>query len=127
MEKLLELAATLGTEIRNHERYARLREAEQKVLDDPQAKEIQNQLSGQTRKVVELERSMRPIEVSDKRELARLQDAARSNPLIQGLIRAQADYFEMMNRINDAILEALRPEGEEEQDEEEQGPKIQVP
>ena len=125
MEKLLELASTLGREIRSHERYARLREAEMKVLADPKAKEVQNQLSQQTRKVVELERSMRPVEVADKRELMRLQEAARAHPLIQELIRAQADYFEMMNRINDAILATLQPEDEEP--EEEPGPKIQMP
>ena len=106
---VLELAEKLGQEIRNHERYRQLREAENKVLADPAAKKIQDDLEKQLHRIRDLESQMKPIEVEDKHELSRLQQAAAANPSLQGLLKVQADYFEMMNQVNNTILMALAP------------------
>ena len=113
MEKILELAEKLGQEIRGHERYRLLREAENKVLADPEAKQIQDDLEKQLQKIRKLEDEMKPIEVADKRELSRLQELIAGHPRLKGLLKAQADYFEMMDRVNNAILTALAPPDEE--------------
>lgn len=113
MEKVLELAKKLGREIRRHERYTLLRAAEEKVLDDLETKKIQDDLEKQLTRIRDLETEMKPIEVEDKRELARLQEAARSHPGLQELLKVQADYFEMMNNVNNAILMELAPEAPE--------------
>ena len=113
MDNVLELAARLGQEIRGHERYLQLREAEKKVMADPQATKIQEDLERQLHRIQDLEAEMKPIEVADKRELARLQQVARTHPALQELLRVQADYFEMMNKVNNTILAALAPEDEE--------------
>jgi cell fate (sporulation/competence/biofilm development) regulator YlbF (YheA/YmcA/DUF963 family) len=104
MEKVLELAQRLGQEIRNHERYRLLREVEKKALADPEAGKIQDALEKQLLKMRDLERQMKPVEVADKRELSRLQDLARANPRLQNLLKVQADYFEMMDKVNSTIL-----------------------
>jgi len=109
MEKIVKLAEKLGQEIRNHERYRQLREAENKVLADPEAKKIQDDLEKQLQRIHDLESQMKPIEVEDKHELTRLQQAAAANPSLQGLLKVQADYFEMMNQVNNTILMALAP------------------
>ena len=109
MDNVLDLARRLGQEIRQHERYRLLRDAEQKVMADPQAMKIQEDLNRHLHKMHDLETENKPIEVDDKRELARLQMQARSNPALQGLLKVQADYFEMMNRVNQAILDELTP------------------
>ena len=110
MEQLLKLASNLGQQIRAHERYRALRDCEKQTMADPEAREIQDALEKQLVKIRQLEQSQQPIEVEDKRELQRLQERARSHPGLQQLLKTQADYFEMMNRINDAILAELRPE-----------------
>ncbi len=110
MDSVLDLARRLGQEIRSHERYRLLRDAELKVMADPQAAKIQEDLGRQLEKMHDLESEMKPIEVEDKRELARLQQLARSNPALQQLLKVQADYFEMMNRVNRTILTELAPE-----------------
>ena len=121
MEKVLELAEKLGREIRRHERYRLLREAENKVLANPEAKQIQDDLEKQLQKIRGLEQEMKPIEVLDKRELSRLQELAARNPGLKDLLRAQADYFEMLNQVNNTILMALAPSDEEKGDDQSAG------
>ncbi|KPJ56113.1 MAG: hypothetical protein AMS16_02965 [Planctomycetes bacterium DG_58] len=121
MEKVLKLAEKLGQEIRRHERYRLLREAEDKVLADPEAKQIQDDLEKQLQRIRKLEQEMKPIEVADKRELSRLQELAARNPGLKDLLRAQADYFEMMNKVNNTILMALAPSDEEKGDDQSAG------
>ncbi len=113
MEKVLELAEKLGREIRSSERYRLLREAEDKVLADPEAKQIEADLEKQLQKIRSLEEEMKPIEVADKRELSRLQELAARSPGLKELLKVQADYFEMMNKVNNTILVALAPSDEE--------------
>jgi cell fate (sporulation/competence/biofilm development) regulator YlbF (YheA/YmcA/DUF963 family) len=110
MDEIIEQARRLGQAIRAHERYALLRGAEQKAMADAEALKIQEDLERQLQKMHDFEAEMKPIEVADKRELARLQQLARSNPSLQQLLKVQADYFEMMNRVNQTILRELQPE-----------------
>ena len=113
LEKIIELARKLGETIRVHERYLALRRAETNVMGDVSARKVQDDLELQLTKMHNLEAEQKPIEVADKRELARLQEVARSAPALQELLKAQADYFEMMNHVNNAILGALAPDEEE--------------
>ena len=113
MDNVLELARKLGQEIRTSERYRLLREAEKKALGDPEARKIQDDLEEQLQKIRNLESAMKPIEVADKHELSRLQELTARHPGLQELLKAQADYFEMMNNVNNAILMALAPDEED--------------
>lgn len=107
MEAILAKASELGQSIRQHSRYEALREAEKKVMADSEATRIQEELEVQLTKIRQLEISNSPIEVEDKHELERLQNQARGNTLLQGLMECQADYFEMMNAVNSAIVAEL--------------------
>jgi uncharacterized tellurite resistance protein B-like protein len=63
--------------------------------------------------IAEKERSQEPVEVEEKRELERLHQAVVANETVKAFMRAQADYAELMKRMNDAIYGQLRPPGEE--------------
>jgi len=91
------------------------------LLADPEAKQIQDDLEKQLQRIRKLEQEMKPIEVADKRELSRLQELAARNPGLKDLLRAQADYFEMMNKVNNTILMALAPSDEEKGDDQSAG------
>ena len=108
MENLLALAAKLGEAISAHERFKALRTAEKRVSEDETAIKAQLELEEQVNKIRGLEDSGKPIEVADKRELERLQDAFRTNTFLQELVKVQADYFEMMNKVNETIVNQLR-------------------
>ncbi len=120
MEKIVELARQLGKEIAAHARNEGFIRARDKVAEDEAAKQLVNALTEQIRKIAELEHDMKPVEVEDKRELDRLQQEAAQNPALQEFMKAQADYVEMMQRVNDSIRSEL--EGAEE----EKGPEIVV-
>jgi len=109
MENVLALAEKLGSAIAQHERFATLRALEKNVSDDKTASDIQSALEKQLLKISELERAGKPVEVADKHELERLQNAFRENEALRDLVKAQADYLEMMNKVNQTIVSRLQP------------------
>jgi cell fate (sporulation/competence/biofilm development) regulator YlbF (YheA/YmcA/DUF963 family) len=109
MEKALAAAVELGRQIAQEEAFRRLRAAESAVKGDPAAQKTLEEFERQRRKIESLESARRPVEPEDKREMIRLSDAAHGDPKLQELVRAQADYMELMNRVNQTIQETLLP------------------
>jgi cell fate (sporulation/competence/biofilm development) regulator YlbF (YheA/YmcA/DUF963 family) len=111
MEDALAAAAELGRRIAQDEAFRRLRAAEDAVQGDAASQKILEEFDRQRRKIEALERARKPVEPEDKREMVRLSDAVHGAPQLQELVRAQADYMELMNRVNKAIQQALLPAG----------------
>jgi len=109
MEKALAAAAELGRQIAQDEAFQRLRAAENAVQADAASQKILEEFDRQRRKIEDLERAGKPVEPQDKHEMIRLSDAVHSAPKLQELVRAQADYMELMNKVNKAIQQALVP------------------
>jgi len=107
MEEILTLASDLGKLIAKQERYLKLREAEDAAAADKETSGLLESFERQRRKVAELEVAQAPVEPEDKRELQRLSDAVHTRPVLQNLAKAQADYMEMMNKVNAAIRREL--------------------
>ena len=103
MKEIIQLAGRLGALIAGHERFLRLRRVENAVQADAEAREALDKLEQQRQKVAELEANLKPVEPEDKRELERLAGAVRSCGKLQELLRAQADYLELMRKVNEAI------------------------
>jgi cell fate (sporulation/competence/biofilm development) regulator YlbF (YheA/YmcA/DUF963 family) len=110
MENILELAEKLGRAIAAHERFQALREAERNVTANEAANRAQTELEKHMNHIGELEANGKPVEVADKRKMEQLQNEFRSQPALQQLVKAQADYFEMMNKVNETIVSRLRPD-----------------
>ncbi len=109
MEKALAAAAELGRQIAQDEAFQRLRAAESAVQGDAASQKILEDFERQRRKIEALEGARKPVEPEDKHEMIRLSDAVHGAPKLQELVRAQADYMELMNRVNKAIQQALAP------------------
>jgi len=109
MDEVLAFASELGRLIARHERFSKLRAAEDAVYSDKETRCMLAAFEAQRRKVGELEAAQKPVEPADKREFKRLNDAVHANAAIQALARVQADYVEMMNRVNDAIRKEMEP------------------
>ena len=107
MEEMLQAAGALGRLIAAHDSYRRLRAAESCVAAQPDLRKLLEDFETQRRKIADLERQTRPVEVEDKRELQRLADAVHASADLQELLRAQADYLGVMNRVNRAIRQEL--------------------
>lgn len=109
MEDILELASKLSEAIANNNRYKMFKEAEKQLKKDIVAKEISEKLEKQSKKIYELEKNLKPIEVEDKKRLQQFKEEAASNPSIQKFLKAQVNYVELMKRVNECIRAKLAP------------------
>jgi len=108
MEEIVEIAKKLGQAIASNQRFKNLKEAEKAVENDDEAQKLTDELDKQSRKIRDLEVEMRPVEPEDKRKLQQLQSDIAANESLRTFAKAQADYAEIMSKVNQAIQEALR-------------------
>jgi cell fate (sporulation/competence/biofilm development) regulator YlbF (YheA/YmcA/DUF963 family) len=83
------------------QRAARQDQAAQKLLQDYQTHATH---------LRQLEREQKPVEVADKQRLRDFEQQMAGNESLKRLMRSQADYVDLMNRVNsemDAPLAAL--------------------
>jgi cell fate (sporulation/competence/biofilm development) regulator YlbF (YheA/YmcA/DUF963 family) len=107
-DDILALAGQMGQAIRRHPRYVQLREADNRVRADKAATTAMEAYNRAAAELARKERAGSPIEVADKQNFERLKSAVVSNETIKAFMRTQADYAEMMRRMNEAIFEAIR-------------------
>jgi cell fate (sporulation/competence/biofilm development) regulator YlbF (YheA/YmcA/DUF963 family) len=107
MERVIVLAERLGQAIAETERFVRLREAEKAVRASAEARKALDDCEAYQRVLARKEAERRPIEPEEKHRLADLEATVHGNATLQDLARAQADYMEMMNRVNQAIRARL--------------------
>lgn len=114
LDEILKMATSLGEGIRRHPRYVALRAADNRVREDKAATdalEAYNQAAGE---MARKERAGQPIEVEDKRKMEHLHQVVAANETVKSFVRAQADYAELMKKMNDAIFGGITgPDGEE--------------
>ena len=107
MEEILKLAGDLGQAIRRHPRYATLRAADARVRADTSATDALDAYNKAATEIARKERAGQPIEVEDKHRLERLHQVVAANDTIKAFMAAQADYAELMRKMNDAIFRAI--------------------
>ena len=107
MDEIMQMAGSLGQAIRRHPRYTVLREADACVRADKAATEALEAYNKTAAEMARKERQGRPIEVEDKRNLQRLHETVVANETIKAFMRTQADYAELMRKMNDAIFRAI--------------------
>jgi cell fate (sporulation/competence/biofilm development) regulator YlbF (YheA/YmcA/DUF963 family) len=108
MTELLKAAGDLGKLISGQESFRRLRDAEAAVQKDAGTRKLLEDFEKHRAKIEQLESEKKPVEVEDKHEMKRLSDAVHDNARLHELVRAQADYMEMMKKVNDAIRGAIQ-------------------
>ena len=109
-EEVLKLAAQLGEAIRRHQRYVKLRETDERVRSDKSATDALDAYNKAAEELSRKERSGQPVEVEDKRRLRALQETVAGNASVKAFMAAQADYAELMSKMNDAIYRAIAAE-----------------
>jgi len=106
-DTIIALARRLAERIRDCERYQAFRAALQSVAQDEEARNLREQLEEQALKIARLEAERQPIPSEDKQALQSLRERAHANARLQELARDQADYMDLMRRVNDALYEVL--------------------
>ena len=106
MDDIIADARALGKKIAAHPRTSAFMTAARAVAKDKAAQDILKAYQDHMQHLQELEGSGKPIEVADKRKLADCESAVAGNDKLKEMMKRQADYMELMHRINNAIDEA---------------------
>lgn len=112
MQDVMDKAKVLGEAIAGHERTRAFMAADAAVHKDGDAKTVMEAFRKQAEYIHQLETSQKPIEPADKHKLADVQAKMAGNALIKEFVRRQADYAELMNKVNQAMEEAINSSGD---------------
>ena len=110
LKEITEQATRLGEAIRRHPRYAKLREADERVRADKSATEALEAYNKAVAAIQKKGQGGQPIEVEDKRNLERLRQVVAGNAAVKAFMQTQADYAELMHRMNDTIYRTIAGE-----------------
>ena len=110
LKEITEQATRLGEAIRRHPRYAKLREADERVRADKAATEALEAYNKAVAAIQKKGQGGQPIEVEDKRNLERLRQVVAGNTTVKAFMQTQADYAELMHRMNDTIYRTIAGE-----------------
>lgn len=105
MDEILELATKLGERIAQDPRGAAMAEAKNAIDSSPEDRELLSDYEQQQHKLHTLEMNGQPIEAEDKRRLAEIHEKVVSSENIKLLIKAQANYIELMTQVTRRVEE----------------------
>lgn len=103
MDEILDLATRLGKRIALDPRAASMLDAQVSLENSLSDRQLLADYEQQQRKIYELEAGGKPIEPDDKRKLADLHAKVVGSPIIKNVLRAQADFLELMNNVSQRI------------------------
>lgn len=103
MEDIVAAASDLGKRIAAHPRTKAFMTAAKAIEADSESLKLLQDYQRQLERVRERERSGAAIEPEDKRKLADLEQRSAGNEKLRALMRTQADYLDLMSRVNQAI------------------------
>lgn len=103
LTEIMEKARSLGELIARHPRLQAYAAARKAVDSDNTAQRLMRDYAEHANRLQALESAQKPIGVDDKRRLADLEQQFASNDLLKTLMRAQADFVEMMGHVNRAM------------------------
>lgn len=106
-QALLEQARKLGEALASHARVKAYMEARQAASQDSAAQQLLKDYQQAAKRIQQLQMQNKPIEVADKHKLGDLEAKMAGNSALKALMRAQADYLELMNQIDRATDEGL--------------------
>lgn len=109
MKDILAKAEELGRMIGESDRLKNLDAARKEADAEPGLQQDVKSLNDMSEKIGRLQAEGKPVEPEDKRRLRDLQEKVTSHAKIQQLARAEADFSELMNRVNRAIRTAMHP------------------
>lgn len=104
-DQITDKAAELGKLIAGSSSGKALLSARQELQDDKEAHAILESYQKQLQKIAELEEGGKPTEPEDKRALAQLQQDVASHSTLKSWMKAQADFSQLMHKVNRAIAE----------------------
>jgi len=106
-DDLVKQARALGDAVAAHPRVRKFADAQRRVSQDDEAKRLLNDYQTAAQRVHELEVQQQPIAPEDKRRLSECERSMASNDALKTLMRAQADYLELMESVNRSMEDGI--------------------
>ena len=100
---LLSKASALGEALAAHPVVRDYHVAQKAAREDRTAQTLIQSHQAQLAKIRQLEVESKPVEVGDKQALRGFEQQMASSEVLKRLMKAQADYGELMNRVNQAM------------------------
>ena len=100
---LLSKAKALGEALAAHAVVREYHVAQKAAKEDKAAQALIRSHQTQLAKIQQLEAERKPIEVGDKQALRGFEQQMAGSETLKRLMRAQADYIDLMNRVNQAM------------------------
>ncbi len=107
MKDMIQTAEQLGKEIAASDRFKAVAGIREKVDADEALQADMKALNELGSKIAQLEKEVKPVEPEDKHRLRELQEKVTGHAMLQELARVEADFAELMNRVNNAIHSQL--------------------
>ncbi len=103
MKRILELAGRLGEAVAEHAHFKALRSAREALKNDDDAQTIQREYDEAGEVLRQKLNTGQPLEPEEKRLETELRAKVTGNAVLMNMLRAQADFHEMMQQVNAAI------------------------
>ncbi len=103
MQEVIELARKLGEMIASHPRTKALKEMQQVLDKDEQARNLLKDYQKQIERIHSLESAGKPIEVADKHALRDIEQKMANNETLKQISIKEVDFVEMMNKVKEEI------------------------
>ena len=114
MDEVLEQAQKLAGLLASHERTKAFHDAAAAVQADPEASRIQEAYATALEEVHRREAAGQPIEPEQKRAVMAAQDQVRRSAVLMRMLKAHAEYVELMDAVQAILSGATQGEGEHE-------------
>ncbi len=106
--ELLSLASSLGRAIAEQPRFLAVRDAEARVLSDPESRSLTDELERLRKRIASRESKGEEGSTEELQALRTIEERVRAEPKLQHLARAQADFAQMMNEVQERLYKELR-------------------
>ena len=103
MKEILEAAGKLGEAIAASDRFKAVDSVRKEIEADEALQADMKALNELGEKIARLEKDVKPVEPEDKRRLREMQEKVTAHTKLRELAHAEADFAELMNRVNRAI------------------------
>jgi len=103
VKEITDKAEELGKLIAASDQFKALAEIRTQADADAELQADLQAVQQLSQKIAALEKEVKPVEPEDKRALRELQAKVTGSAALQRLARAEADFAEVMNRVNRAI------------------------
>ncbi|MCZ6786054.1 MAG: YlbF family regulator [Planctomycetota bacterium] len=107
MADVMEFANQLGAALAEDARYVAMRAATEALKEDAGAKKLEEEYAEAVQLIHQKTAQGAAIEPEDKKRELDLRNKIAANEKITALLRAQADFQELMNQVNEAIQEKI--------------------